>query len=255
MSKVTNALAKAEETKRAATAKIQVTIGEPHTPTQQKLWKEVQALEEVLSRRAAADTAAHPARSQQQPAAPAQPATPPAEGNAKTAPPPHTQDATQESCANLKAWEQMLQRVQSQLAVSEQQAAGNAAERARLQARLAANNVLMEEADRERLALERQVIEALNQADAIEASRASWHRRLEALRACQSLVREAHAAEQELEINAKAVESLLQAQQRVTEQLAQCRQQGEALRQRAEALRAQVEKALAATGSVSGENQ
>ena len=149
--------------------------------------------------------------------------------------------------ATPEAWDQAIERVRRRLTQHEEQVARTAGEQTRLKAQLAANEQLLGQMEQERQALHERLREGTQTAAAIETTKTSLLRQLDALRECQILSHDCRMAEQELSANTTAVSHLTASQQRVEQELAHYRQRGEALEQDVAQLRFKLSQALAHT--------
>ena len=223
MSKITDALARAEAGRRASSA------GEPARPLKQELWEEVRDLEKAFSRRTT------PAAS---PPGPAK-----QDGNGVPAVPPPPPEP-------FEAWDQKLQRAQSQLMFYEQQATRKRAEQETLRAKLGVCEQLLVDVKQEQAELQERLETVADEAASVETERLSWKRQVDALRECQLLAGEVKVAEQELQTNAGMVAQILQAQQEIAQELARHQEHGQALQKRLDQLRFRLGQVLAFTGTI-----
>ncbi len=151
-------------------------------------------------------------------------------------------------------WEQTLTSVQRELEDAEQDAARCAQEQGRLKAEISACDHTIATLTQQRETLHQQVARSIEAAATLEATTASWRRKLEALRECQVLSHTLRRTEQDLLANTALVAHVTQAQQQVAEELAQHRQRGEALQRQVQELRFRLAQALTSTGTTDPTN-
>ena len=146
------------------------------------------------------------------------------------------------------SWDEAIGQAKRQLAECERQAARHAGEQARLQGQMTAAAQFIQDLEQERLVLRQRLEQLAQLTSSIETAKATWARRLEVLQGYQLLAHEAKMAEEELRANAALVEQMSQSQQRVAAELAHYQQRSQALEQRVTELKFQVAQALASTG-------
>ena len=242
MSKITDALHRAEEQRRAQAA--------PETP----LFRRIQPAAPTPQDKANAHLGA-PAPSARQasvswsgggPAvAPAPDIAPPAASR----PTPAGQHVPSDGAGTVASWDAAIERVTQQLAAIETRVARGAGERVRLTAQLQANEQLVAAIGREQIELKQQLASVEQAMRAVDADRAAYVRQLDSLRECQVLSHTVRVMEQELAANAKALEAIARTQQHVYQEQEHYQQRAQALAQQLEGLRFRLAQALAFTGT------
>lgn len=243
MSKITDAMAKAEQERTSLSWAGNPAVSEHLNVLKQELHEKIQLADEVVKpgpSRALAASGRHGTETEQ-------PRVPLSEASTEVA--PHNAGPSQSQAYSPVSWEEAVERAQRQLEECERQAARHTGEQARLQGQLTVSKQLIEQIEQERVVL-RQRLEQMAQLGAsIEAAKATWTRRLEALRGYQVLSHEAKMTEEELQANTALIACMDQSQQRLTAELAHYRRRSQALEQRVSELMFQMAQVLAATGT------
>ena len=154
--------------------------------------------------------------------------------------------------AEPQSWERTIQQLQDQLAACEQQAATQSGEQLSIKAQLAAYEQLATKLEQDRVALRQRLEQTIHAAASVEQTKASYLRQVNALRECQVLSHAAAMTEQELQANATMIASVGRSHEQVGQELARYQQRAAELQKRLEQLQFQLSQAFAFTATAPG---